>query len=430
MLQGFTQESVEELLAAHLTPSQTISTQDRLYGRDLQLQSIRRALRSPGRHIFIYGDRGVGKTSLAKTAAFIAQPSDQELALIACDQEGSFEQFVQDIAKKLSPDATSINRVVDHKNEGLKLGPLQIGKQQTLERGVIPSISTINDATELLRVVAAPYRSDPIFIIDEFDQLMDQRDTKLFADLIKQVSDQEIGIRFIFCGIGSSLEELIGVHLSSDRYIAPIELSPIHFDARWAILEEAKEAFGIEIDRETIIRIGHISDGFPYYIHLIGEQIIWSMFDDPEMVNRANLDLFHQGVTRSIEFSYTSLKRAYDLAVQKYKNSTEYEEVLWSVADGKIFLRSTDEIYNKSYIPIMQNLKKPPLERSKFSQRLNSLKKDSHGKIINSPTRSWYTFTENMVRGYVRLRAEKSGVQLGPDHHLARSPLKENLLGY
>lgn len=419
MLKGITKEEVEEKLSKYLTPSQTISHQERLHGREKQLEMIRRALRSPGRHIFIYGDRGVGKTSLAKTAAFISQPSSQELALVACDQQGSFADFVQDIAKKLYPEAVAVDRVVSEDTAGLSLGPINIGKSKSVEKGVIPQISTINDAVEVLRAVVVGYEFEPIVIIDEFDQLADQKDMKLFADLIKQVSDQEIGIRFIFCGIGSSLEELIGVHLSTDRYMTPVELEPLRHEARWAILENAAEAFGVGIDRETVIRVGHISDGFPYYIHLIGENIIWTMFDLIREVEAVDPEIFHIAITASIESSYTSLKIAYDTAVKKYKHSEEYEEVLWAVADGKLFERSTDDIYRNSYLPIMARLEKTPIERRTFSQRLNSLKKDGHGKILETPRRSWYSFVENMIRGYVRLRAEKAGLQLGPDHHFA-----------
>jgi uncharacterized protein len=52
-----------------LSPSNAIQTPELLHGRAKQLEEIRRALYSPGRQIFIYGHRGVGKTSLAQTAA-------------------------------------------------------------------------------------------------------------------------------------------------------------------------------------------------------------------------------------------------------------------------------------------------------------------------------------------------------------------------
>jgi len=424
MFNGFSEEKISDLLALYLTPSQTISHQERLHGRQPQLDSIRRALRSPGRHVFIYGDRGVGKTSLAKTAAFIAQPTDQPLALIACNQAGAFSDFVQDIAKKLYPDGVTIDRYSETTSRKLSLGPVEVGKTKSLEKGVIPPVVTINDAVNLIDAVAERYSYEPVVIIDEFDQLDNPDDMKLFADLIKQVSDQEIGIRFIFCGIGASLEELIGVHLSTDRYLTPIELEPLKHEARWAILEEAAKAFEIEIDQETIMRIGHISDGFPYYVHLIGEELIWAMHEEKTETLSSTVELFHTAVTRAIETSYTSLKTAYNVAIRKYKNSDQFEEVLWAIADGKNFVRPTEEIYNDSYIPIMRKLDKNPLERNTFSQRMNSLKRDGHGKIIQSPRRSWFTFSENIVRGYVRLRAEKAGIFFGPDHHFGKSELK------
>jgi hypothetical protein len=54
-----------------------------------------------------------------------------------------------------------------------------------------------------------------------------------------------------------------------------------------------------------------------------------------------------------------------------------------------------------------------PLERHSFSVRLNALKSQRHGSILVGTRAGWYEFRENIVRGYVRLRAEKEGIQLG-----------------
>ena len=40
-----------------------------------------------------------------------------------------------------------------------------------------------------------------------------------------------------------------------------------------------------------------------------------------------------------------------------------------------------------------------------------------NGQILNSPRRSWFEFSENMVRGYVKLKAAERRVDLGIDHH-------------
>jgi len=50
-----------------------------------------------------------------------------------------------------------------------------------------------------------------------------------------------------------------------------------------------------------------------------------------------------------------------------------------------------------------------------FSDRLNKLKTARHGGIIVPKGAGWYEFKENIVRGYVRLRAESEGVHLGAE---------------
>ena len=55
----------------------------------------------PGRHIFIYGDRGVGKTWLAQTAAFEHQSAEQSPILLACDPSSGFYRIFRDLASKL-----------------------------------------------------------------------------------------------------------------------------------------------------------------------------------------------------------------------------------------------------------------------------------------------------------------------------------------
>lgn len=61
-IENVTEERIREVLHEHLTPSAHITTPERLFGRGKSLTQIDRALNSPGRHVFIHGDRGVGKT--------------------------------------------------------------------------------------------------------------------------------------------------------------------------------------------------------------------------------------------------------------------------------------------------------------------------------------------------------------------------------
>lgn len=407
------EDEFRNLLKEYLTPARAIASPQHLKGREKTLRQIDRAFNSPGKHIFIYGDRGVGKTSLAQTAASLHQSSDGAPVLVSCAGQ-QFLGTVRDAIKQCLPAGNpAFQKKIEHKIRA-GIGGFGYDFTRSITSGVVPPIESVNDAVELLKFVSELHSREPVMVFDEFDQIPDDAQRKICAELIKQISDRRVGIRFIFCGIGSSLEELIGVHLSTGRYLSPVILERLTHDARWEIVNEASTAIGVSISKPHQIRIGQISDGFPSYVHLMTEQILWSMFDDPAPVGVCSQEHFAAGVRQAVQETETTLKMIYDRATQKY--SDDYQEVLWALADDHLLRRQTTDIYEKSYLRIMserQDRKK--LTKSQFSGRLNNLKTDRHGQIIIGKGAGWYEFRENIVRGYVRLRAENEGIRIGAE---------------
>lgn len=84
MIGNLSEQEFANILHTYLSPSKAIQSEEHLYGRDTQLQPIKEALYSPGRTVFIYGDRGVGKTSLAQTVAFGHQYAEYDAIIKAC----------------------------------------------------------------------------------------------------------------------------------------------------------------------------------------------------------------------------------------------------------------------------------------------------------------------------------------------------------
>lgn len=414
-ISGIDQEQFKEILKSNLTPARAIKNPEHLRGRDTKLTQIDRALNSPGRHIFIFGDRGVGKTSLAQSAAVLHQSSDNEPIVVACDGQAGFFRLVQDIARNCLPAQEQIKAKTSERKFKVGIPGASYEVVQGLEKGFVPLPGTINDAVGVLKAVGALHSREPVIIIDEFDQLTNTEDKKYFADLIKQLSDQTVGVRLIFCGIGSSLEELIGTHLSTDRYLTPVPLDRLTHDARWEIIQSAADALNITVGKEFQIRIGQISDGFPYYVHLICEMMFWSVFDDPNYLIQCETRHFEEGVRGAVSDAQTSLRHAYETATQKY--SDDYQEVLWAVADDVLLRRQVSVIFDKSYLRIMKDRpERKALTKEQFYNRMNALKSERHGRILAAKGAGWYEFRENVVRGYVRLRAEQQCVVLGRDH--------------
>jgi hypothetical protein len=409
-IRGCSEDKFRQTLADFLTPARAISSPQHLKGREKKLTQIDRAFNSPGKHVFIYGDRGVGKTSLAQTAAFIRQSADAEPIRVACGG-ADFFRTVKDAVSQALPINIGRDRKIEEK---LKIGIGGFGYElgKTIVEGAVPDVGSVNEAANLLRFVGHVCSRAPVIIFDEFDQIEADIDKKRCADIIKQVSDRGINARFIICGIGSSLEELIGVHLSTGRYLSPIHLEPLSHDACWEIIQSACSTLGLDVQHHHLVRIGQISDGFPYYVHLIGEQMLWSVFDDPEAISTIGQSHFENGIRQAVQEAQTTLRIIYEKATQKY--SDVYEEVLWAVADGHLLRRQITSIFETSYSRIMEERHpRSPLTKEQFYSRMNSLKTERHGNILNAKGAGWYEFTENIVRGYVRLKAENEGIQLG-----------------
>ncbi|MGL3210939.1 hypothetical protein [Bradyrhizobium sp. BR 1433] len=58
------------------------------------------------------------------------------------------------------------------------------------------------------------------------------------------------------------------------------------------------------------------------------------------------------------------------------------------------------------------------LTEAQFRARVYNLCKDKYGQILSGNGRGWYEYTEKMMRGYARLKAEAEGIELYPDHPL------------
>jgi hypothetical protein len=354
-IRGLQEQEFRSVLRDNLTSARAISDPNHLRGREAKLQQIDRAFNSPGKHVFVYGDRGVGKTSLALSAAVLHQTvsgGPAEPITVSCDQSSTAFQLVRDIAKSCLPPREQIEK--RRSSEGFRIGLGGLGWETatSIELGSIPSIGSINDAINILRFVKKLHSSEPVVVIDEFDQLIDSNEKKTFADIIKQVSDRNVGIHLIITGIGKSLDDLIGVHFSTGRYLSPVELERLNHDARWEILQHAANELGITIDREYVIRVGQISDGFPYYIHLAGEMIFWEMFRDPAYLDSVNYSIFANGLRDASNEAEATLRQAYDKATQKYTNN--YEEVLWALADKPHLRPQIREVYTNSHLRIAE----------------------------------------------------------------------------
>jgi Cdc6-like AAA superfamily ATPase len=208
-IRGIARDDFLHILHEALSPSGPIQSIEHLFGREAQMREIDKALCSPGRQVFVYGDRGVGKTSLAQTAAFAHQSAETEPLILGCSRNTTFYDLIDTIARKIQGSEPTTKRS-STRSAKIRAVVLEVGVEEKRESPELPKATTFSDAIELLSTLAPRYPPKTLIVIDEFDVLRED-EKELFADLIKQLGDQRLPIQFIICGIGESLDNLLAL---------------------------------------------------------------------------------------------------------------------------------------------------------------------------------------------------------------------------
>ena len=191
----------------YLTSARPIQSPEHLKGRVKSLKALVDALTSPGRHAFIYGFRGVGKSSLAQTTAFQLHQSASAPILIGCEPISTFSQITGDILRiALATDPLETKG----KTNKLTLGGTYAGyggniavvKKANFDRNSPSTPSTMQ--SHISKKACELFPPGFVVVIDEFDQLTNIEDHKRFALLLKQLSDQNVKVHF-FSAIAESI---------------------------------------------------------------------------------------------------------------------------------------------------------------------------------------------------------------------------------
>jgi hypothetical protein len=229
-----------------------------------------------------------------------------------------------------------------------------------------------------------------------------------FAELLKALGDRNSKAKLIFTGVASSLDELLESHGSAHRQLDTIPLDRLSYQPRIDIVKRALDAFDTSADDSVIYRIASVSNGFPYYVHLMTEHLLWAWYEDKSADSIEMLHL-HKAFADACDAVHAELRRPYEQATRG-RELAGY--VSWAAADAYDLERTNDAIWS-SYRQICEDLLAVPLERSKISDQLRKLRDDSHGRVLSvDSARKLNRYTEPMVRGYVRMVAARHNIHL------------------
>lgn len=368
------------------SPSAPIDDRALFAGRIAQILQVSDTIHTRGQHAIIFGERGVGKSSLANTLRSLLKADEATVVKINCS---AGEAFV-DVWRKVFAEVTI-------SQEGLGFKP------RSTEQGLAELIPDPGDSGTVRRILQSiSQERKSIVILDEFDRVKES--ATAFADTIKDLSDSSANTTLVLVGVAADVDELIKEHASIDRCLVQIKMPRMTQDELSEVLSKAYKALGLTIEAEAEKLIILLSNGLPHYTHLLGkEAAIGSIEAGRFDISVADVE---KGILRALETKQQAIGGAYQQAISSQHKSTLFKEVLLACALAEVdeagFFVSADlrgplfQITGRNYdIP-------------NFSQHLDKFSADpTRGPILEksgSSRRFRFRFINPLMQPYVIMR--------------------------
>ena len=188
------------------TPSSPINVAELFAGRGDKVAQILDTIAEPGRHAIIYGERGVGKTSLAQIIEYVIPSATRRVWFNRkpCDPSDTFttiwKKIFREIWFTIERDGTHEHHTVD-----------EVYPEQVTPYDVVREMKQSFSLNDL-----------PIIVLDEFNEIGDETASQMMANTIKALSDDAVNCTLIVVGVGDSVDSLIKEHASISRCLEEI----------------------------------------------------------------------------------------------------------------------------------------------------------------------------------------------------------------
>lgn len=246
------------LVAEAFRPSAPIDRRSLFSGRTDQIAELFSVVAQPGQHAVIYGERGVGKTSIAAVVAELLASSGVLTARTTCDSGDDFSSVWRKALGEIALHSESRG----------------IGFAATTTEVATPASAVLGDTQVTPHLVArgleALARPRPLAIfLDEFDRLSDAGDRALFTDTIKLLSDRAAQATLVLVGVADTIDELLREHRSIDRALVQVRMPRMSREELAEVARRGIEAAQMTIEDPAVDRVTALSQGLPHFTHLL-----------------------------------------------------------------------------------------------------------------------------------------------------------------
>ena len=378
------------------TPAVPISEGELFAGRADQIDKAIDTINQRGQHAVVYGERGVGKTSLANvlSSRLVSRSGEQAIApRVNCDATDDFSSLWRKVLAKVK--RTDTERVAGF-----------IGAPQEKIGTVADAFPSDTDVTpDAVRDLLTQIGRGRVLLVifDEFDRLTDQPTRRTMADTIKALSDHAVHATIVVVGVADTVSGLIAEHESIDRSLIQIPMPRMELNELYELLDKGTSKLGMKLEPKARQRIATLSQGLPPYTHRLALHATRAAIRAQRGVIKSD-DVEH-AIRDAVENAQQSLRDNYRKAISSPQTGNLFGQVLLACARAK-----TDDFGYFAAADVrkpMSKIMKKQYEIPSFARHLNSFCQTERGKVLRKEGekhRYRYRFSDPLMQPFVIMK--------------------------
>ena len=379
-------------------PTAPIFSHELFAGRIIQIQDVLDTIGLRGHHVLVFGERGVGKTSLASVVWPLMNAigiTDVYFSHVTANTTDTFST----LWIKVFEDMTWQEDVPK---------PFLSTQVEATDKCLRDEVGLPDDPTpdDVRRALAAAGRT--VFIFDEFDRLQ-AKESRIFTDLIKMLTDYDIDATIVMVGVAETIQQLIRNHASITRSLVSIHMPRMNREELREIITKTAAKLKVKFDDDAADRIASLSHGLPHYPHLLGLYSVRAAC--LRFSRQITIHDVRKGVEESVRKADSRVKAMYIKASRSSRSDALYKQVLLACA-----LSETDELgyfKQKDVIKPLSIIMDEEKKASSFQRHLGEFCKRVRGTALEKEGKQYrklYRFKDPLLPPYVILRGLSKGM--------------------
>lgn len=390
------------------TPHAPVKLQELLFGRSEALKQIIKQIHTPGAAPILFGDRGVGKTSIASIVQVLIKHSmnHSKNTYIDLKRCSSKETLASIFDKALRHYGIDMNLVEStHSQESGGGAGVNAGFAQAnigTKRFKTEKHSAANANLTPSRIAELLTTSDEfgLLIVDETDAIVDETVKFELAEVAKQLSDSHSTFKIMLVGVAELSSSLTAGHPSIGRCAVETKLDRMKDMAIRQIVTAGAARIKpvMDFDQDVVRHIAQLAGGYPYFAHLIALRCV----EDAICENRKHIRLHHLPM---------ALKSAALEAEQTLRTMFENATSSATTDMFRLVVDAASRFGSENFSA--SDLRKKIVEvhtKSITQNALNNLFKklvgDNHQRILHRVAKGTYRFSDPRMPSFVKIVCE------------------------